>query len=136
MRQRTGSKIDVRNGEPNERCRMDITNALQIIKALSQGVDPHTGEIFPAGSPYQHPDTIRALYEALRALERMEGRLERQKSLPQNAGKAWTTEEDHQLMERFDKGISVKELSVVHNRTEGAIKSRLMKLGKLSLVDA
>ena len=111
---------------------MEITKTLEIIKALSQGVDPHTGEIYPPDSPYQHPDTIRALFEAITTLEKMLGRSKRQKSLPENAGKAWTIEEDNLLIEQFDKGVSVKELSGDHKRTEGAIKSRLLKLGKIS----
>ena len=71
---------------------MEITKTLQIIKVLGQGVDPHTGEIYPPDSPYQHPDTIRALFEAINGLERMVERSKRQKSLPENAGKAWSTE--------------------------------------------
>jgi hypothetical protein len=114
---------------------MEITKTLEIIKALSQGVDPHTGEIYPPDSPYQHPDTIRALFEAINALEKMRERSKKQESLPENAGKAWSIEEDNLLIERFDKGVPVKELSGDHKRTEGAIKSKLLKLGKISPAD-
>jgi hypothetical protein len=114
---------------------MDITKALEIIESLNQGIDPHTGEIYPPDSPYQDPDTIRALFEATHALEKILGRSKRQESLPENAGKAWSTEEDNLLIEQFDKGASVKELSRDQKRTEGAIKSRLLKLGKISSVD-
>ena len=114
---------------------MEITKTLEIIKALSQGVDPYTGEIYPPDSPYQHPDTIRALFEAIQALEKMLGRSKRQESLPENAGNAWSIEEDSLLIEQFDKGVSIKELSGDHKRTEGAIKSRLLKLEKISPID-
>ena len=114
---------------------MDITKALEIIKSLSQGIDPHTEEIYPPDSTYKHPDTIRTLFEAIHALEKMLGRSKRQESLPENAGKAWSTEEDNLLIEQFDKGVSVKELSKDQKRTEGAIKSRLLKLGKISPID-
>ena len=114
---------------------MEITKTLQIIKSLSQGVDPHTGEMYPPDSPYQHPDTIRALFEATHALEKMRERSKRQESLPENAGKAWSTEEDNLLIEEFDKRIPMNELSRDHKRTEGAIKSRLLKLGKISPTD-
>ncbi len=114
---------------------MEITKTLEIIKALSQGVDPHTGEIYPPDSPYKHPDTVRALFEAIHALEKMLGRSKRQESLPENAGKAWSTEEDNLLTEQFDKRIPINELSTDHKRTEGAIKSRLLKLGKISFAD-
>ena len=114
---------------------MEITKALEIIKALSQGVDPHTGEIYPPDSPYQHPDTVRALFEALKVLEHIQERNKRQKSLPENAGKPWSGEEDKLLIDQFDNGVSLKELSINHGRTEGAIKPRLVQLGRINLVD-
>ncbi len=114
---------------------MEITKALEIIESLSQGIDPHTGEIYPPDSPYQHPDTIGALFEAIHALEKMHERSKKQESLPENAGQAWSTEEDKLLIEPFDQGIPIKELSGEHKRTEGAIKSRLLKLGKISPTD-
>jgi predicted RNA-binding protein len=114
---------------------MDITKALEIIEALSQGIDPHTGKIYPPDSPYQHPDTTGALFEAIHALEKMLERSKRQESLPEKAGKAWSLEEDNLLIEQFDRGVSVRELSGDHKRTEGAIRSRLLKLGKISPTD-
>ena len=48
---------------------MERDKALGILKALADGIDPATGEQFPAGSPYQYPDTVRALYQAVHALE-------------------------------------------------------------------
>jgi len=62
----------------------------------------------------------------------MHARCKRQRSLPENAGNPWTTEEDNLLIEQFDKGLTVMEMAGHHKRTEGAIKSRLLKLGKIS----
>ena len=45
--------------------------ALRILNALANGIHPATGEKFGADSPYQHPDTVRALFEAMRAVEGM-----------------------------------------------------------------
>jgi ATP-dependent DNA helicase RecQ len=42
----------------------------------------------------------------------------------------WTKEEDQQLIREYESGISIKELSDIHKRTQGAIRSRLKKLGK------
>ena len=39
--------------------------ALATLQALANGADPVTGTSSPAGSPYQHPDTVRALYHAM-----------------------------------------------------------------------
>jgi hypothetical protein len=112
---------------------MEIKRAIEIIRALADGVDPHTGELFAADSPYQNPETVRALFEALKGLEVLNSRSKRTQSLPQNAGKPWTKEEDQLLVSRFESGTTVKDLSVQHARTQGAIQSRLIKLGKLTI---
>jgi hypothetical protein len=112
---------------------MDTDRAIEILKLLTDGIDPFTGEIFPKDSPYQHPDTVRALFNAIDALGKIQRKQVRQGELPENAGKPWSEEEDKQLIESFDGGKSFKELSEEHKRTEGAIKSRLLKIGKISL---
>jgi superfamily II DNA helicase RecQ len=48
---------------------VDASKALGIIHTLANGIDPYTGEEFSVDSPYQHPQTVRALFTALRALE-------------------------------------------------------------------
>jgi hypothetical protein len=111
---------------------MEANRSLEILKSLSEGIDPFTGEIFPEDSPYRHPETRAALSSAIDALVRLQSRLARQEKLPGNAGKAWTEAEDDQLATGFDAGKSFKELSEEHGRTEGAIKSRLLKLGKIT----
>ena len=40
---------------------MDDGEAVEIIKALAEGVDPFTGAIFPPDSPCQNEQTVRAL---------------------------------------------------------------------------
>lgn len=110
---------------------MGINKAIEIIKSLSDGIDPYTGKPYPSNSPYQHPDTVRALFKAIAALENLKKRNKRQKLLPENAGKPWNEEEDNLLIKQFDGGLSFRELSKDHGRTEGAIKSRLVKLGKI-----
>jgi len=48
---------------------MDHSRMLAVLSDLANGVDPATGSIFPADSPYQHPETVRALFLTLRWLE-------------------------------------------------------------------
>lgn len=109
------------------------SEALKIVRSLSEGVDPFTGEVFPTDSPYQNPQVVRALYAAVRLLEQSEERQRRESRLPANAGRPWTQDEDKQLVERFDASTSINDLARQHNRTQGAIQARLHKLGKITL---
>lgn len=111
---------------------VDTSEAIRIIEALANGADPITGELLPESSPYNNPQVIRALFQALQALERLNERGKRQSTLPPKAGKPWTDEEDRLLSEAFDGGASLKDLAPKHGRTEGAIAARLVKLGKVS----
>jgi len=112
---------------------METDRTIEILKLLSAGIDPFTGEIFPENSPYQHPDTVRALFKAIDALRRIQSKQVRQGNIPENAGRPWTEEEDSQLIKSYDGGKSIKTLSEEHKRTDGAIRSRLLKLGKINL---
>ena len=111
---------------------METSEVIKIIQALAHGIDPETGEVLPPTSPYNHPNVIRALFQSLNALERLSPSEGRERSLPDNAGKPWNGEEDRLLVEAFDSGASLKQMTVKHCRTEGAIASRLVKLGKVS----
>ncbi|HET7627926.1 MAG TPA: hypothetical protein VFK44_06000 [Bacillales bacterium] len=110
---------------------MDAKEAKTIVSFLADGTDPQSGEIYPQDSPYQQPETIRALFVALKGLERLERYELRMKNLPQNAGNPWTEDEEDQLLKAFDEGVSVKDLAARHERTMGAIHSRLVNLGKI-----
>jgi hypothetical protein len=50
---------------------METDRATEILRLLGEGIDPFTGEIFPQNSPYQHPDTVRALFKAIDALRKI-----------------------------------------------------------------
>ena len=112
---------------------MERQAAMHILSSLAQGIDPHTGETFPAGSPYQHPDTVRALFHAVQALaEPSSGRLRpAAEGIPENAGKPWSEEEDKALAEAFDAGHPLAELARRHRRTRAAIQARLVRLGRI-----
>jgi hypothetical protein len=111
---------------------MEAHEALGIIAALANGVHPFTGEVFPAGGPYQHPDVVRALFAATRALEGRSRQIERQRDLPANVGKPWTAEEDARLLAAFDAGQLRAEIARAHDRTVGGIEARLEKFGRLA----
>ena len=112
---------------------MEREHVLKIVNALANGVHPATGEVFAADSPYQHPDTVRALFEAVRALDiAAPPAAERRTSeLPSNTFVRWTSEEEARLAAGFDAGRSSTELAKLHNRSRAAIEARLLKLGKI-----
>ncbi len=111
---------------------MDTEKSLEIIHALSNGIDPHTGEVYSADSPYQHHQTKRALLIAKQALERTLKAEERLQNLPGNAGKPWEAVEDQKLLTAFDSGKTTKQLAAEHERTEGSICTRLVRHGKIT----
>lgn len=113
---------------------MERKKTLEILKALADGVDPATGERFPAASAYQHPDTVRALYCAIRLLETRSSPA----SAPtpakpglENAGRPWSQEENLRLGKEHDSGKSIDEMAELHKRSQWAIETRLAKLGKI-----
>lgn len=114
---------------------MEREQTLRILHALANGVHPATGEQFAADSPYQHPDTVRALYSAVRALDGSGAPTtgaERRPAPPQSgAGSRWSIEEEQRLAAAFDAGKTIDALAQAHNRTRVAIEARLVRLGKL-----
>ena len=114
---------------------MHIDCALDIVGKLRDGLDPQTGEKLSADSVFQQADTVRALFVAVEALERMKRSAERQKSLPPGAGRAWTPEEEQKLLAQFEATKDVPAIAAEFHRTPGAIWSRLVKLGKVSPLD-
>lgn len=111
---------------------MDSAQALAVVRSLANGVDPESGEVFPAGSPYQRPQVVRALYEAAAALERQERYDRRKAQMPNKTGEPWTEDEDRKLLAAFDAGRALQELAAVHERTMGAVRARLLKYGRIN----
>ncbi len=115
---------------------MDHEQALAILHALSNGTDPFSGQPFPAASPYQHPDIVRALYQAVRALEgaaRLEKRQAARATGAGNSGKPWTKDEDERLVAAFDTGQSIDAIAAAHGRSRLAIEARLARFGKVPM---
>jgi hypothetical protein len=116
---------------------MEKEQALRVLNALANGVHPATGEKFAADSPYQHPDTVRALFEAMRAVEggtaaAPAAAAPERKAMPESgSGSRWTGEEEQRLAAAFDAGKTVDELARVHSRSRAAIEARLVRLGKM-----
>ena len=117
---------------------MEREQTLKILNALANGVHPATGEVFAADSPYQHPDTVRALFDAVRAIGGAEqpaapAQTRKTADIPANTFVRWTPEEEARLAVGFDAGKNSGELATLHNRSRAAIEARLLKLGKIDV---
>src|SRR5258706_14432188 len=110
---------------------MQLQNALPIVRALADGVDPHTGDVFADQSPYAEPKTLRALFSAVELMEREVEREKRRERLPANFGKPWSEGEDRTLIGEVDAGIQMPGIARKHARTHSSIRLRLEKLGKI-----
>jgi hypothetical protein len=115
---------------------MEREQTLRILNALANGVHPATGEKFSADSPYQHPDTVRALFEAMRAVDGAAPAPAAERkaapAMPQSGpGSRWSAEEEQRLATAFDAGRTVDELARAHGRSRASIEARLVRLGKM-----
>jgi hypothetical protein len=111
---------------------MEIQEALTVVRKLADGVHPETGEILSSDSLYNHPQAVRALHRAIGALEFQSERERTRKFLPSNAGKPWSNQEDAQICDELRRGMSFEHIAQMHNRTNGSIVARLVKLGRIS----
>lgn len=110
---------------------MNGEEALAIVKELASGKNPQSGEHLESSSAFQKPETIRALFFAVVALERYVSYEKRRKLQPANTGKSWTDEEEQQLIAGFEDAVPFAILAQQHRRSIGALKARLVRLGKL-----
>lgn len=111
---------------------MEIQEALKIVKALADGVNPENGEVLPGDFIYQNPQNVRALHRAVGALEYLEHRERNRRLLPANAGKPWSAREDGQVCDALRAGTDFQQIARTHNRTVASIVARLVRLGKVS----
>ena len=109
---------------------MDITKAKRIVELLADGINPITGEELEPTDSCNQIEVVRALHTMLRCLPpAAEERTGRSKD---NAGKPWNVDDEEDLCEMFDDGISIKEICRRLGRSRGAIAARLVKLGKIN----
>ena len=115
---------------------MDDAKAVEILKSLAAGVDPAAGTRLVDAAFLQAPDVVRALFLAADALESRARNARRHTSLPRNAGKPWSSDEDDRLLAAFDSGTAIEALTLAHERTRAGIEARLVKHGRLEAEQA
>ena len=117
--------------DPESSLSVGESEHLRILTALAEGVHPLTGQPLSDDSVYQHAKVLRALQSAISALKTRSQKQSKREGLPGQAGKPWNPREVALLVQDFDSGMSVKQLAEKHQRTRGAIQSRLVRLGKI-----
>ena len=108
---------------------MEIQDAIKVIRALADGVNPETREVLQADSICRNPQAVMALNRALAALVTQQ---ERELKKPASAGQYWSRAEDKQICEEIRKGMTFEDIAKTHNRSVPSIIVRLVKLGKVA----
>ena len=94
---------------------MERGNIISVLEGLANGVDPVTGELLPATSPYNHPEVIRALFHAVNLISNAKKpkktMAEKQQEnvnngLPQNHGLPWDEKDVQAVISQFQSNSS------------------------------
>lgn len=117
---------------------MENLEALRIVRALADGVNPETGEALEADSVFQQPQTLCALEWAAAALEIYAETPDKNRNTSAqiepirlvDPSQPWLPEEDDQLYIEFYQSINFESIAGRLGRSKSEIISRLIKLGK------
>ena len=125
---------------------MELARSVEIVHALSQGVDPFTGEALPPQSPYEQPEVIRALHTLLghvatparrrKLTPEQKQAANLDKGLPRNAGLPWTDDARDTLAELFREDAGIGALATRFERSNGSIIAELKRQGLISVEEA
>jgi hypothetical protein len=117
---------------------MTLDEASLILDSLANGLVPFTDEPIHTGSIIHDPKVVRALFAAVRLMQReLDGACVQQSARPDSrpkasrAGQPWTPSEDSEFADSFRQGHSFETIASSHERSKGAIISRLVKLGEI-----
>jgi hypothetical protein len=116
---------------------MDRQSVMHHLRAWADGVDPETGAALPADHPGQRPATLRVIFATIALLEQVEPQgasgapAPTSARGPANAGRPWSSADDHALTEAFDAGSSISAIATGLGRTRNSITARLVKLGRI-----
>lgn len=108
---------------------MEIDRAKELLTILADGINPITGELLPDEDSCNHVEIVRALHSVIMELDNKNK--SQTKKYRENSGKPWTEEEEKQLIDEYHEGLKVKDIAKAHERSNGAIMARLLKLGEV-----
>lgn len=108
----------------NKAFRKNVGAYVIALRALSNGVDAATGEVVSGMSD----DTKLMLWDLAAHLDVRYKAGRPRSPQPSRQGEGWTYEEDLKLLNEYEDGKSIEELSYEHRRSKNAIRSRLKKM--------
>jgi hypothetical protein len=111
---------------------VELDEALRIVRALADGLDPQTGKECASNSLVRNAQVVIALHRAVGAMEAQSERDRTKKMQPGNAFRWWSKAEEAQVCKELQDGLDLVDIARKHNRTVPAVVTRLIKLGKIS----
>jgi len=107
---------------------MDSVQALAVVRSLANGVDPESGEVFPARAPIRGRCGARALRGGERARAHRALRAPQRRSCRRRPASV-SEDEDRKPPRASTRGRALQDLAAAHERTMGAVRARLLKYG-------
>lgn len=120
---------------------MKQENVISILEALANGIDPVTGEVLPAASPYNQPDVIHALFHAIALLPKAKASKKTtedkkhenlEKGLPENHGLPWAESDIQKAVSDYQKEEKIDDIAHKLSRKPSAIIGLLKKHGVIT----
>ena len=109
--------------------------ALRIVRLLAQGLNPQTMQNLEPTNVCQSGLVVRALFVASEVLDGCDclrtSKVQQPREESQRHGKPWLKSEDEQLLQAFQQRLCLRSVAARHQRTEGGIVSRLVRLNKV-----
>jgi hypothetical protein len=110
---------------------MEIQEALAMVRALTDGVNPENGKLLTADVVYPYAPVVSALPRAVGALEILKAKERSPRTLPGSGIKSWSRAENAQRCEELRRGIDFRQITKTYDQAMASIIARLMKLGKI-----
>lgn len=120
---------------------MNQEKIVSIINALANGIDPQTGEVLPACSPYNQPEVIRALFEVIKLIPKAKKpkRSTEQKQQdniengrPKNHGLAWLEDDIDLVIGQYKLNVAINVIANKQGRKPSSIIGLLEKQGVIT----
>lgn len=108
---------------------MNYQTAIEVLESVASRLRGKSG----GECSFSREEVMTAFQIATTAITHVHNSESRRKALPDRAGERWTAAEDAKIKEAFLADEAVSVIAERHGRTRGAIQSRLVKLGLITL---